>query len=80
MPAAPCPETSYRESEQRLQVRRVLAEMPARDAEILLARAEGFSYAEIAETYGLNPASVGKTLMRAEANFKRRYENLYGTH
>lgn len=74
----PCPESSFRENEQRFQVRQVLSELPKRDAEILLARAEGFSYTEIAEAFGLSPASVGKALLRAEANFRRRYENYYG--
>lgn len=72
------PETALRLTEQRFQVRRVLAELPLRDAELLLARAEDHSYQEIAEQLQILPASVGTLLARAEAKFRKRYEARYG--
>lgn len=72
------PDTLFEQSEQRVKVRRILAEMRQRDAEMLLARADGSSYQEIAELLGINAVSVGKLLERAEANFRKRYEQRYG--
>jgi RNA polymerase sigma factor (sigma-70 family) len=74
------PETILRLNEQRFQVRRVLAELSIRDAEMLLARAGGSSYQDIAGDFGIHAASVGKLLSRAEENFKNRWEHHYGTH
>ncbi len=74
-PPSPAEPTTH---EELTQVRKILAAIPKRDAELLLARAEGFTYQEIATQQKLNPASVGKLISRAEAHFKQRYEALYG--
>jgi DNA-directed RNA polymerase specialized sigma24 family protein len=36
-------------------------------------RHQGFTYAEVAESIGVSPGSVGTILARAEAEFRRRY-------
>lgn len=65
---------------ERAQVRRVLADMPPRSAQLLLLRHSGFSYAELAEALQLKPASVGKLLGRAEQEFERRYRAQTGDY
>lgn len=60
------------------QVRRTLAQLRSDQAELLLLRSDGFSYAELATQLGLNPASIGTMLSRAEAQFEKEYRKLYG--
>jgi RNA polymerase sigma-70 factor (ECF subfamily) len=55
-------------------VRRTLDAMPERDRELLLLRAEGYSYRELAVALELNEASVGTLLARARRTFKELYE------
>lgn len=62
-------------SEQRI-VRRVLGELPKRQATLLLLRFSGYRYREIAEALGLATGSIGTLLARAERAFTRRYESL----
>jgi RNA polymerase sigma-70 factor (ECF subfamily) len=64
--------------EERSRVRAVLAEMKARDAQLLLLRHTGLSYAEVAEAVGVAPSSVGTLLARAESAFEKRYRELEG--
>jgi len=59
--------------EEQAQVRAVLASLKPAQAQALVLRASGFSYKELAETLGIKPASVGTTLLRAEAAFRERY-------
>jgi RNA polymerase sigma-70 factor (ECF subfamily) len=59
--------------EATAEVRRALADLPNRQQACLVLRHQGFSYAEIAESLGVNPSSVGTILVRAEAEFRRRY-------
>jgi len=59
---------------ERSRVRRTLAAMKPRDAQLLLLRHSGLPYAELAAALQLNPASVGKLLSRAEKEFEKRYE------
>jgi RNA polymerase sigma-70 factor (ECF subfamily) len=65
-------------NEEREDVRRVLAAMPARQARLLLLYYAGLSYREVAEALGVAPASVGTLLARAKAVFERRYRGLHG--
>ena len=53
------PEEFHATQEEQEQVRRVLATMKPRDAELLLLRSDEFSYEELAGLLNLNPASVG---------------------
>jgi RNA polymerase sigma-70 factor (ECF subfamily) len=52
--------------------------MNAQQAEILLLRGNGLSYQEVASTLGLNPASVGTLLSRAQRAFRKEYLKRYG--
>ena len=62
-----------------MQLRRLtaLAKLEPQRAQMLMLRHSGFSYQETAEALGLNPASVGTLLARAEAELARRYRELY---
>jgi RNA polymerase sigma-70 factor (ECF subfamily) len=64
--------------ERCARVREVLGSLKPRDAQLLLLRAEGLAYRELADALDLNPASVGTLLARAEAEFERRYRARYG--
>ncbi|MEO8597090.1 MAG: sigma-70 family RNA polymerase sigma factor [Candidatus Solibacter sp.] len=64
--------------ERRLRVRAVLETLKPRDAQLLLLRASGLAYRELAASLGLETASVGTTLARAEAEFERRFRARYG--
>jgi RNA polymerase sigma-70 factor (ECF subfamily) len=60
------------------RVRRVLATMKPRAAQLLLLRHSGLSYAEIAAELALAPASVGNLLARATQEFEELYHKLEG--
>jgi RNA polymerase sigma-70 factor (ECF subfamily) len=77
-PAEPTPEQERAAAEEREQVRRVLAALDARGAELLLLRGGGLSYARIAAALDLNPASVGTLLSRAQRAFREEYRKHYG--
>jgi RNA polymerase sigma-70 factor (ECF subfamily) len=64
--------------ERRARVREILAGLKPRDAQLLMLRAEGLAYKELAEALGIHAASVGTLLARAEAEFERRYRSRYG--
>lgn len=64
--------------ERRARVRTILGELKPRDAQLLLLRAEGLAYKELAETLGIHQGSVGTMLARAEAEFERRFRTRYG--
>jgi RNA polymerase sigma-70 factor (ECF subfamily) len=59
----------------------MLNRMSTREKEILLLYNKGLSYAEIADALGINPNSVGKTLVRAidklKENIKLHYHELF---
>lgn len=75
-PPTPHAVLSAKQDEER--VRAVLAVMPCRPAEMLLLRSQGFDYAELAAALGLNPASIGKLLSRAQDAFRKEYVKRYG--
>jgi RNA polymerase sigma factor (sigma-70 family) len=64
--------------ERRARVRDVLSDMKPRDAQLLLLRAEGLPYRELAETVGVQSSSIGTLLARAEAEFERKFRLRYG--
>lgn len=76
--STPTPEQEHAAAEERAQVRCVLAALPERDAELLLLRGAGFSYAATAAAMKLNPASVGTLLSRAQQAFRKEYLKHYG--
>jgi len=55
-------------------VRAALDRMPERERKMLLLRAEGYNYREIAAALNLNEASVGTLLARAKRAFLEEYE------
>jgi RNA polymerase sigma-70 factor (ECF subfamily) len=64
--------------EERARVRAVLSRMKVRDAQLLLLRYTGLSYAEVAEALDIAPGSVGTLLARAEKIFEKHYQELEG--
>ena len=72
------PEQLTAVAEARRQVRTVLAAMNPRQAELVLLRADGLSYEELAAALQMNPASVGTTLSRAQQAFRKEYIQRYG--
>lgn len=59
-------------------MRKALAFLRPLQAQLLILRASGFSYQELAETLNVKPGSIGTRLIRAEAAFRKRYFQLYG--
>jgi RNA polymerase sigma-70 factor (ECF subfamily) len=60
-------------------VRAALARLPQRQAQLLLLRQMGLSYAECADACDVAPGSVGTMLARAAAAFRKEYEELVQT-
>lgn len=56
------------------RTRAAMDALPQRSLELLLLRAEGYTYREIAEALQMNQASVGTLLARARADFRQLYE------
>jgi len=75
---SPSPEEIRAAKEEEEQVRVVLNSVKPRDAELLLLRMSGLSYDELAETLGINAASIGTLLGRAERAFRKEYVRRYG--
>jgi RNA polymerase sigma-70 factor (ECF subfamily) len=73
----PTPEELHSTSEERVQVRTVLAAIKTRNAKLLMLRADGLSYQEIGDVLSLNPASVGTFLKRAQEAFRQEYRRRY---
>jgi RNA polymerase sigma-70 factor (ECF subfamily) len=71
--ASPDPAIEAERSEDIHRVRKILYQMKPRNAKLLMLRASGFSYAELAATLGLASGSIGTLLVRAEADFAERY-------
>jgi RNA polymerase sigma factor (sigma-70 family) len=65
-------------AEKQQRVRTVLAKLKPDWAQILLLRATGYSYREIATHLEIPSNSVGTMLMRAEAGFEKCYLELFG--
>ncbi len=64
-------------AEERGRVRTALDLMTQRDRDLLLLRAEGYSYRDIAGALQLNEASVGTLLARARRAFRETYEGTF---
>ena len=77
-PGAPDPEQVRAAVEEQEHVRTVLAALDPRQAELLLLRGSGLSYAELAAALELNPASIGTLLSRAQQAFRKEYIKRYG--
>lgn len=64
----------FTSAQQRIAARTALDRVEERDRDLLLLRAEGYSYRDIAATLNLKEASVGTMLARAKTAFRRAYE------
>ena len=65
------PLSTTQAEETRRQVRSALDRLPERDRQLLLLRAEGYAYRDLADMVGVAEASVGTLLARAKEAFKR---------
>lgn len=65
-------EIAIKDSEVRL-TRKILQSLNHRDRLCLLLKFSGYKYNEIAEITGIEKASIGKTLSRAQEKFKELY-------
>ena len=72
---APSPSERAEAAAMRRCVAEVLSRMPERERQMLLLRAEGYGYREIAAALKLNEASVGTLLARAKRGFRELYED-----
>jgi RNA polymerase sigma-70 factor, ECF subfamily len=77
-PESPTPEEAHAAAEQREQVRRVLAALDPRQAELLLLRSNGLRYGELAAAIDVNPTSVGTLIGRAQQAFRKEYLKQFG--
>lgn len=70
----PGAEQTVTQREEQALVRDALARLPRRQAQLLLLRQMGLSYAECAAACDVAPGSVGTLLARAAAAFREAYE------
>jgi DNA-directed RNA polymerase specialized sigma24 family protein len=59
------------------RVRAVLASIKPAQAQLLILRASGLSYKELAEALDVKSSGIGTLLNRAEEEFRNRYLALY---
>jgi RNA polymerase sigma factor (sigma-70 family) len=71
----PSPEQAALAEESRRRVRTAIDRLPEREGRLLLLRAEGYSYRDIAMALDLNEGSVGTLLARARQAFRECYED-----
>jgi RNA polymerase sigma-70 factor, ECF subfamily len=77
-PASSGPLHEVLRAEDCKRVRTTLSEMKPVQAQILVMRAIGLSYKEVAQALEVSVAGVGTLLNRAEAEFRKRYMKLIG--
>lgn len=70
---APTSDAEILAQETRVRVRHALNALGERDQQLILLRAEGYSYREIASVLHLHEASVGTLLARAQREFRQQY-------
>jgi RNA polymerase sigma factor (sigma-70 family) len=75
---AASPHQVLEQTEERARVRRALRALKTDHMALILLRAEGLSYAEIAAALRLKQGSVGTQLARAEEAFRKEYVHRYG--
>jgi RNA polymerase sigma-70 factor, ECF subfamily len=68
------PPDQIEESGDRDRVRAALGTLPQRERELLVLRAEGYSYHQLAAALGLHEPSIGTLLARAKRAFREAYE------
>jgi RNA polymerase sigma-70 factor (ECF subfamily) len=70
----PTPGQLLEAADERDRVRDAIDRLGERERQILLLRAEGYGYREMAAALGLNEASIGTLLARAKRAFREAYE------
>lgn len=70
----PAPGEAVEQRESRNRVRAAVDRLSPRERHLLLLRAEGYAYRDIAHSLGLNEVSVGTLLARAKQAFREAYE------
>jgi RNA polymerase sigma-70 factor (ECF subfamily) len=73
--ATPAPDRPVLAEATQQGVRTALNDLPARERQMLLMRAEGYSYREIAVALDVHEASVGTLLARAARLFREHYHD-----
>jgi RNA polymerase sigma factor (sigma-70 family) len=71
---APTPYQTSAAAESYAQARAALDRLPEREQRLLLLRAEGYSYRDMATALELHEASIGVLLARAKRSFRQAYE------
>lgn len=71
--ASPPPDEDFETGERRGMVRAALDELTDQDRSVLLMKAEGLNYDEIASALGLSKGSIGTTLARARRRLVEAY-------
>lgn len=71
--SAPDPSQVLEKEERTAQVQQALGELRDLDREVLLLKAEGFDYDEIAATTGLAKSAIGTTIARARRRLVEAY-------
>lgn len=65
------PQKQVEVNEDRRQVRQALARMAPKPAAVLVLRASGLSYAEVAQAIGVGTGQIGTLLRRAESALRK---------
>lgn len=76
----PDPMQTVGAAESARRARAALDAMPERDRALLLLRAEGYAYRDLAKALGLNETSVGTLLARARQAFRDAWEDAGDAH
>jgi RNA polymerase sigma-70 factor, ECF subfamily len=71
--SSPDPSQVLDEDERSTKVQQALGELRDLDREVLLLKAEGFNYDEIAATTGLAKSAIGTTIARARRRLVEAY-------
>jgi RNA polymerase sigma-70 factor (ECF subfamily) len=75
---AASPHQVLEQAQERARVRQVLGALKTDQVALILLRAEGLSYAELAAALRFKQGSVGTLLARAEEAFRKEYVHRYG--
>ena len=73
MTVADPPGLPDRDEHDSVRVRAALSALPERERDLLLLRAEGYSYRDLAAALQLHEASIGTLLARAKRAFREAY-------
>jgi RNA polymerase sigma-70 factor (ECF subfamily) len=73
----PDPAQVAESQDMQAQVRQILQTLKPRQAQLLLLRHQGLSYAQLAAVLEVAPGSIGSLLTRAERVFKEKYRRAF---